>query len=892
MNSDPLQTEAIKKFLEANTHKDLADLYTEDMEVQVLAAQDNGTRVAGEYLGRAWNGWADPQDPSLIWKSFRIPYKAKTVPEYNPREQKWPLGLHAEGIGMTGWNWVQRKSLWVAYDFDSIANHTQGLTADELEQVKVAAVSIPWVTVRKSTSGKGYHIYVFLEGVRTENHTEHAAIGRAILGMLSAKTGFDFKSKVDCCGGNMWVWARKMKGTDGLTLVKKGVPLKEIPPNWRDHVEVVKGSRRKNLPRYVENTDINEFEELCGTRPRIKLDEVHLKLHTYLDEMGAQWWWDADHWMMVCHTADLKRCHTDLNLRGIFETIATGKEAPDHNAFCFPMKKGGWSVRRYSEGVQEHASWEQDSQGYTKCFFNHEPDLKTAARSNDGIETEKGGFEFTEAEVALKTALSLGANVTLPPWAMNRTTILKHHKVDGRLIMEVKREPSDNGGEMRGWREDKGWWKRIFNTRVTPVTEPETGNNDDLVRHLITDSGDDYGWVVNTGDNWNTEPLAHVKLSLKSLSYVDREINAILGQCVLRGWTLVNIPFDDEFPGDRRWNRGAAQLKYKPKLEEPFHHPTWSRVLNHTGAGLDDAVKDNAWCQVNGIMTGEEYLKLWIASMFQQPAEQLPYLFFFSEKEGTGKSIFHEALNLLMTKGCMEANDALMSSGNFNGELQNAVLCYVEEVDLTKHKEARAKIKNWVTAKQLTIHPKNQTPYSITNTTHWVQCANSQTHCPVFTGDTRITMCHVSLLKEIIPKGQLLQLLEKEASDFLGAVMSIELPQPEDRLSIPIIETEEKKTTARNNMSPLEMFIDECCHPIEGALVPYGDFYTKFVSWLDAEDVGNWSKIRVGREIPRTFPKGRNTSEGGKFFVSNLSFDSETKPSNPWRLVGDKLVRA
>lgn len=887
------QTEAIKKFLEASTHADLASLYTEEMEVQVNAAQDGGTRVAGEYKGRQWNGWADADDPSLIWKSYRVPYRAKTNPEYTPKRQTWPLGKHAEGIGMTGWNWKQKKSLWVAYDFDSIANHQQGLTAEELQETQDRAMAIPWISVRKSTSGKGFHLYVFLPGVPTENHTEHAALARAILGMLSAKTGFDFKSKVDACGGNMWVWHRKMKGTDGLTLVKKGATLTDIPPNWKDHCEVVKGSRRKNLPRYIESAELDEFEELCGTRPRIKLDDVHLRLQSHLDDIGAQWWWDQDHWMMVCHTADLKRAHEDLNLRGIFETIATGKEAgADHNCFAFPLRKGAWTVRRYGEGIQEHASWEQDGTGYTRCFYNQDPDLKTAARASDGVEMESGGFEFREAEVAIRVAQTLGAHVEIPTWLSNRQTILRHHKKDGRLIVEIKRESSDNGGELQDWREDKNWWKRIFNSRVTPTTEPEVSNYDDMVRHLITDNGDDYGWVVNAGNGWQTEPLAHVRLSLKSLNFSDREINTILGNCILRGWTLVNRPFEDEFPGDRQWNRGAAQLRFKPKVDEPFKYPTWQRVLDHSGRGLDDAVKEHPWCQANGIDTGGEYLKVWIAYMFQHPADQLPYLFFFSEAEGTGKSIFHEALSLLMTRGYQEANNALLSPGNFNGELENAVLCYVEEVDLSKHKEARNKMKQCVTAKHMTIHHKNRTPYSVVNTTHWIQTANHMTHCPIFPGDTRITMICVPPLEDKIPKGRLLQLLEKEAPDFLGAIKHLELPRPEDRLSIPVVETEEKESTAKANMTPLELFIDEVCVDSPGSLVLYGEFYEKFANWLDPEEVGNWSKIRVGRELPQRYPKGRNMSDGAKFYVGNLSFEEETpEDPNPWRTHKDKLTR-
>lgn len=888
------QTAAIKQFLESKTHTDLAQLYTHEMEVQVNAAQDNGTRVTQEYQGRTWHGWSDPKDHTMIWKSFRIPYKAKTKPEYEPKRQSWPLGLHAEGIGMTGWNWVRRSSFWVAYDFDSIANHEQGLSAEELEDIKTKSIAIPWITVRKSTSGKGYHLYVFLNGVETQNHSEHAALGRAILGMLSAKTGFDFRSKVDACGGNMWIWHRKMKDTDGLTLIKTGEVLRDVPINWRDHMDVVSGNRRKNLPRYVDVTEVDDFEELCGTRPRIKLDETHIRLQTYLDKIKAQWWWDQDHWMMVCHTADLKKAHQALSLRGIFDTIATGKEhGADHNAYCFPLRKGAWVVRRYTPGVTEHASWDQDGRGFTRCYYNQDPDLAIAARSGAGVETEQGGFDFTDSRIAQQVAKSLGAQIELPPWAHGRQTILKHHRKDGRLIVELKRESSDNGGDMSGWREDKGWWKRIYNVKATTATESDVGNYDDLVRHLITDGGDDYGWVVNSGGGWQTEPITHVRLAMQSLDFSEREIKGTLGNCVLRGWTLVNRPFEDEFPGDRQWNRGAAQLRYKPKLEGPFDCETWLKVMNHCGSGLDLAVKSNSWCLNNGVESGGEYLLHWVAALFQKPDQPLPYLFLFSEEENSGKSVFHEALGRLMTRGYARGDTALTSPGAFNGELENAVLCAVEEIDLSKHKEARNRMKDWVTARELPIHVKNKTPYHVRNTTHWVQTANDAKYCPIFPGDTRITMCYVKPLTadEHIPRSRFEQLLEKESSDFLGLVMSIELPRPVDRLSIPIIETQEKKITSRNNMSSLELFIDECCHKIDGELVLYAEFCTRFMLWLEPEEVEHWSKIRVGRELPRQFPKGRNMNQKAKFYVGNLSFENDKQPTMPWLLNDGRLER-
>src|SRR5262245_13414325 len=204
------KTEAVDWFLREYTHEDLAALYSPDMEVQVSVVQDGGERVEGEFKGRQWQAWTDGLHQ---WKNFRIPLNANTTPEDNDGPMNFSLVQHAEGIGLTGWDWRNRVSRWVGFDFDAIAGHAGGhaskLDDDELAEVQRKAAAIDWVSVRKSTGGRGIHLYVHLPAVPTANHTEHAALARAVLGKMSATVGFDFKAKVDACGGNMWVWHRK-----------------------------------------------------------------------------------------------------------------------------------------------------------------------------------------------------------------------------------------------------------------------------------------------------------------------------------------------------------------------------------------------------------------------------------------------------------------------------------------------------------------------------------------------------------------------------------------------------------------------------------------------------------------------------------------------------------
>ena len=188
------RTEAIKNFLLNETHSELANLYSINMECQVNVSQDGGERIEGEFKGKRWHGWKDGLTP---WKSFRIPWNAATKPTYDDKVIKFDLAKYAEGIGMTGWDWKNKVSRWVAFDFDSIVSHKTGLTNQQLEEIEHQASAVDWITVRKSTSGNGIHFYVYLEPpIETVNHNEHAALARAILGQLAAQTGFDFINKV------------------------------------------------------------------------------------------------------------------------------------------------------------------------------------------------------------------------------------------------------------------------------------------------------------------------------------------------------------------------------------------------------------------------------------------------------------------------------------------------------------------------------------------------------------------------------------------------------------------------------------------------------------------------------------------------------------------------
>ena len=887
-----LHTEAIKVLLLKLSRPDLAKLYNSNMEVQVNVAQDGGTRTEGEFKGKFWHGWTDG---ITTWKSFRIPWNAATEPQYEDRELKFDLAAHAEAIGLTGWDWKNKVSRWVAFDFDSLTGHNQGLTTNELDLIQLKASEVPWITVRKSTGGTGIHFYVNLNPpIPTDNHNEHAALARAILSQLAAATGFDFENKVDICGGNMWVWHRRMHPDNGLILIKEGEPLTSVPPNWRDHIKVVSGRRRKNLPQAIEqqSTDLdNTFAELTGQYVREQLDDTHKTLINWLKENNCLWWWDQDNNMLVTHTIHLKDAYQALNLKGIFDTISTGKEkGADHNCFLFPLRKGGWVVRRFTPGVKEHETWDQDGGGWTRTYFNIDPTIPTASRNYSGVEHPSGGYVFQEGESAQKAALTLGADLDLPAWALGRPTKLKTHK-DGRLIAEVNKENTDNPGKMAGWIPEAGKWKKIFSTFLTSPVDSESRNYDDIIRHITTEQNTDCGWVVKADNTWVQEPLIHVRYALRSFGLKDADVASILGSNIFKKWMLVNKPFQPEYPGDRQWNREACQLQYTPSKNDKLTYPTWLKILNHVGENLTEPLKAEPWAASNNILSGADYLKCWVASMFQHPEEPLPYLFLFGP-EASGKSVFHEALSLLITRtGYQRAENALLSQQGFNSEIKNAILCVVEETNLSnKNKIAYTRIKDWVTSSLLPIHPKGGTPYMSANTTHWIQCSNDITFCPVFPGDTRITMIYVDAIPEEQweNKRDLMAKLKKEAPDFLGEIMRLDLPQSTDRLNVPVITTSEKAILQKQNQNALEQFIDEQCYHAPGYTIKFSEFYEAFIKWLDTSEVYNWSKQKVGKSLPIPVVKGR--IGGSHFHVGNISFSEPEEKRPALTVISNNLV--
>ena len=886
----PTVIESLRSFFHARraSHNgpDLLDRWTPAMETQVNVAAGKGEPVAGRR-----NTFTDGIDE---WWNIRIPKNAHADPEFRDYEMTWPLDLHAEAIGCTGWDWQARRSRWVGFDFDSITGHAAGIgvTDEQLAQVRKAAENLPYAEARRSTGGNGLHLYVHFDekGIPTNNHTEHAALARAVLGMMSNETGFDFASQIDCCGGLLWIWARKMtaenRGLELLGAAEKELSVADLPANWRDHVEVVTRRRAKVRVQAVADEHIDPFEALASSRTTVSLDEQHKAIIDELARSGFSTVWTTDHHLLQTHTKALANLIDDpekrreLGLKGVFKTISEGNDPATPNCFMFPMLDGAWRVYRFSPGIAEAETWEQDGEGWTCCHFNRLPDLPLAAKVAGGAEMSRGGFFFDRATDAVKAAEALGERIELPDDWQDSEVQLNRTK-DGRLTAIVKQPDTKAGRNIEspgaGWVKARGGrWERVFNARTEQKKE-ELGSteHDSILRCLYTPAGERAGWMgrVQNG-RWIRQPKDDVKSALMALGCKKAEADVIMGGAILKAWELVNLPFQPEYPGNRRWNLNAAQYRFQPiELvdDQVPYHPHWDKILHHVGQDLTPAIRKLAWAERANIKSGADYLFTWTACLLRDPSEPLPYLSLFGP-ENSGKSILHEAISLLMTSGVVLADRALTNKNDFNGELANAVLCVVEEKNISLAGVAvHNRIKEWVTGRTISIRKMRTDSYPQANTTHWIQCANQQDACPIFPGDTRITMIYVPDLVEEIPKKILLAKLEEESPHFMRTLMDLQMPPVAGRLRLPVVMTNHKQEAEQFARSALEEFLAEHCHEIPGAKVLFAEFHEAFQKWLPAESRHQWGKIKTSRAMPTRFPIGAGTDN--KKFIGNLAWE-------------------
>jgi len=829
---------------------ELLDRWSISMECQINVQSVLGSPVEGR------KGVFVDENGNEFW-NMRIPKGANTnEPTFTDRPMGWALPVFAAGFGCTGWDWQNCVSRWVGFDFDALVGHAVGVgvAAEELDRVKEAACQLPWVEVRHSTSGSGLHLYVLLDAVPTENHTVHAAVARCVLGMMSTATGFDFASRIDACGGNMWVYHRKSTPKNGgLKLIKAAeCSLGEIdlPVNWRDNVDVVKRKRSKVAVQGVENG--SSFDKLADAQQCVTLDDKHREVITELGRMNYACEWVADHNCIRTHTKALADLCERMTIKGIFRTSSEGRDPQTANVFGFPLPNGGWRFFRFSPGVSEAPTWSQDGEGWTRCMFNVLPDLKTAARAEGGkLDGDRNGYVFDRAANAVAAIKHMGQTIELPTEMEGQDAFVKVAK-SGHIAIDIAAKDGLQA-DMAKWIFAKKRW--LYTTGVSPVETPDASRS---IRYITTPANKEEGWEIKTADGtWISATKDNVKTHLVGGCRVKKSLIDIpLNHEITYPHMRVNIPFATGLTGRQINSESAPRYTFERSGAESPNHPHWDSILQHCFAELDPVVKGNQWAQENNIVTGADYGLAWIACLMKSPHQKLPYLFLWSEEQNTGKSSLYEAIALLLTGGVVDAGKALKTTGDHNGELDGGILCYIEELDLAKSGSAYNKMKAWITSPTISIRKMRTDAFEQVNLLHFIHTANDRTYCPILPGDSRIVMLHVNPLNSEIPKETFREILKREAPDFIQTINDFQLPSVAGRLWLPVLETGSKRESMADNEDPL---IRELSDVIEA------DYIIDDESQVESSEVYERLVSRFysrGKKPPRSVVNSRLTTMG------------------------------
>ncbi len=786
-------------------------------------------------------------------KPFRIP--KTTADGLGFTDSHYNLGQIKE-IGSSGWLWESQVSLWVGFDVDAIVGHAPGvgISDAELDKVREAACGLPYVQVRRSTSGSGLHLYVYCTNISSKTRAEHAAVARCILSQMSADCNFDFHQRVDVGGAILWGCSdRATAENQGLTLVKqaeRAFDVSELPTNWRDQVAVVTGQRTPGAAAGISADDEQAFEELAGSNSRVELTPDHKQL---IDWIGSRGTWNREYHLLQTHTILLKQAHQELGLAGTFDTNSPGSNLDQANCFAFPIEGGAWRIVRFGRRTQETTGWQTSEAGWTWTLFNTQATFAQACEAQGATRIQTNEYWFPRLDhvpLAFKVL-----NLVVPNGTPDAQAWAAWDPRTGQVTVRFTDQVRGRRGEQHpahpGWFWQTGKWVAQVGV-VADVAENTALEMEDRVRRIRDMSGHPCGWTVkDKSDSWVYESDHSVKNYLKAEGLDGTTADSVMGTLVQDSWTLVTIPFEREYPGDRRWNRNAPQLALRP-AEEPGEHPHWDTLLSHAGEYLDDFLADG----LTPFASGREYLAAWIASVIQQPFDPLPYLFFFGT-ENTGKSSFHDAIDLLIKPGVVRADRAL-TQDVFNGELENAVVCVVEETNLGTNKKAASRLKDFVTSRQLSIRRMRRDSIMMPNTTHWIQCSNELDACPITAADTRVTAIQVNPLHAEIPRAVLFGRLKEEAPQFLRTLLDTRLPPHQGRLRIPIIQTNLKSQITRAaEEDPVAEFLKLFTESDPTSSVRFADFYKAFQQFLPTSTTVGKQKVsqslrNVGVRVERT----------------------------------------
>jgi hypothetical protein len=124
------------------------------------------------------------------------------------------LAKYVDSIGSTGWISSLKKPLFVGFDFDHEQGHAEGVGHPQeiLDTIKTALLKLDYVDLRRSTSGKGLHGFVWFDPTTSptvSTRDSHTELAKYVLARMSKDASLDLTKFIDGVGGNLWFYSRR-----------------------------------------------------------------------------------------------------------------------------------------------------------------------------------------------------------------------------------------------------------------------------------------------------------------------------------------------------------------------------------------------------------------------------------------------------------------------------------------------------------------------------------------------------------------------------------------------------------------------------------------------------------------------------------------------------------
>ena len=439
-------------------------------------------------------------------------------------------------------------------------------------------------------------------------------------------------------------------------------------------------------------------------------------------------------------------------------------------------KKGGIAIYRMEEEA-ETKDW-RNVNGKVRIDYNTPVSYEEAVKATGKFDRRGHGILKDFAEF---TRL-LGIDVPIPAILLGREITARRDNTS--LYITI---PGDKEEAVEGWHYNRKNWE--FDLECLPDESTFAG---DRIRQT-TDKYAGKSLVIWDNLDWKAYNLTAAKTYLQGCGLDKFQVARTIKDAMDNSFELVQVPFGPDHPGPRLWNRFGARYACEPVKGE---YPQIQMILDHCGRNLTPAVLADPWCQHNKVTTGGQYLKFWAARMFRYPDKRLPMLDFFSEIQNIGKSTFGRtvARGIKGTNGWCELRKEI-TRDDFNDQMRGAVLCLLEEIDLSSNPGAYQLIKNLIDNPYLKLRGIYSPSETEVNYTHLIHTSNDRHFCPIYPNDTRIVMVKVDPFEgqELDWIETLCPIVDEQMPAFLYDLMNLELPKGNGRLYLPVLVTEDKR---------------------------------------------------------------------------------------------------